>query len=330
MASRQNLDELRTLVRQKGLRATPSRLAVLELLRSSDAPMSHGDVADRLASQAWDRATIYRNLTDLAEVGLVRRTDVGDHVWRFEAVTEDHEAARTRTSSAPSAASSSACPRSSSPCVARRRRVRSSSARSRCTCAVSATPACSQRRHGRTRTQVSYHVHAESLVALDDPELRRRSARRGPSPPARSSRCTAASGCRTRRGGRRCCRSSSFPAGREPLVREALGEHARHAVDRRHRRTSSRAPAARSAGAAASSPAAITSGDGLRSPQRPSGSGTVVDASPPIAASMRVEQRVVVRRAARPGCAADTHSSFAAYRSSAGSASSPPTRSDTP
>lgn len=92
MASRQDLDELRREVRAKGLRATPSRLAVLELLRASDAPMSHGDVADRLASQTWDRATIYRNLTDLAEAGLVVRTDVGDHVWRFEAVRGGHTA----------------------------------------------------------------------------------------------------------------------------------------------------------------------------------------------------------------------------------------------
>lgn len=93
MASRQDLDELRREVRAKGLRATPSRLAVLELLRATDAPMSHGDVADRLASQAWDRATIYRNLTDLAEAGLAVRTDVGDHVWRFEAVSGEHTAA---------------------------------------------------------------------------------------------------------------------------------------------------------------------------------------------------------------------------------------------
>jgi len=84
-----NLDELRAAVRARGLRATPSRLAVLELLRASDAPVSHADVADRLASQAWDRATIYRNLTDLAEAGLLRRTDLGDHIWRFEAVTDD-------------------------------------------------------------------------------------------------------------------------------------------------------------------------------------------------------------------------------------------------
>jgi Fur family transcriptional regulator, ferric uptake regulator len=87
-------DELRDAVRAAGLRATPSRLAVLGIVRASDAPVSHGDVADELASHDWDRATIYRNLVDLAEVGLLRRTDVGDHVWRFEArSTDDHETA---------------------------------------------------------------------------------------------------------------------------------------------------------------------------------------------------------------------------------------------
>lgn len=88
-----NTEELRAALRVRGLRATPSRIAVIELLRSESAPMSHGDVAERLAAQPWDRATIYRNLTDLASAGLARRTDVGDHVWRFEAVTNDHDTA---------------------------------------------------------------------------------------------------------------------------------------------------------------------------------------------------------------------------------------------
>ncbi len=88
-----NVEELRTAVRASGLRATPSRLAVLELVRDGDAPLSHGDVADRLSSHAWDRATIYRNLIDLSEAGLLRRTDVGDHVWRFEAISDAHDAA---------------------------------------------------------------------------------------------------------------------------------------------------------------------------------------------------------------------------------------------
>ena len=83
---RDDLETLRAAVRNAGLRATPSRIAVLHLLRSASSPVSHGDVVAKLASQAWDPATIYRNLTDLSDVGLARRTDVGDHVWRYEAI----------------------------------------------------------------------------------------------------------------------------------------------------------------------------------------------------------------------------------------------------
>lgn len=94
MASRTNLDELRAAIRGASLRATPSRVAVLALLRGAGQPLSHGDVAERLAGQGWDRATIYRNLTDLAEAGLAARADLGDHVWRFEAVGGAHAQAR--------------------------------------------------------------------------------------------------------------------------------------------------------------------------------------------------------------------------------------------
>lgn len=90
---RDDLETLRAAVREAGLRATPSRIAVLHLLRAAAAPVSHSDVVAKLASQAWDPATIYRNLTDLADVGLARRTDVGDHIWRFEAITGSHQAA---------------------------------------------------------------------------------------------------------------------------------------------------------------------------------------------------------------------------------------------
>lgn len=91
MAVKGKLDELRAVLRGRGLRATPSRLAVLDLLQGVDRPVSHSDVATRLADGTWDPATLYRNLVDLAEVGLVRRTDVGDHVWRFELIDADHD-----------------------------------------------------------------------------------------------------------------------------------------------------------------------------------------------------------------------------------------------
>ncbi len=53
--------------------------------------MSHNEMADRLVGESWDRATIYRNLLDLVRVDLARRTDVGDHVWRFEMANGKHD-----------------------------------------------------------------------------------------------------------------------------------------------------------------------------------------------------------------------------------------------
>lgn len=51
-------------------------------------PLSHAEVCARVGDAGFDRATIYRNLVDLGDAGAVKRTDIGDHVWRFE-LTED-------------------------------------------------------------------------------------------------------------------------------------------------------------------------------------------------------------------------------------------------
>ncbi len=79
---------LRAELHGAGLRATPARLGVLEVLRAQSAPMSHSEVASLLSGRGWDRATVFRNLITLVEAGFVRRTDLGDHVWRFEALGE--------------------------------------------------------------------------------------------------------------------------------------------------------------------------------------------------------------------------------------------------
>jgi Fur family ferric uptake transcriptional regulator len=91
-------EALRARIRAAGLRVTAPRVAVLQRMELARAPVSHGELSDALAS-AWDRATIYRNLMDLTESGLLRRTDLGDHIWRFELARDavgdpDHEAAR--------------------------------------------------------------------------------------------------------------------------------------------------------------------------------------------------------------------------------------------
>jgi Fur family ferric uptake transcriptional regulator len=75
--------DLKRLLRSAGLRATEPRLAVLGHLVESHTAQTHGDLAARLEVD-FDRATVYRNLMDLTNAGLVHRSDIGDHVWRFE------------------------------------------------------------------------------------------------------------------------------------------------------------------------------------------------------------------------------------------------------
>ncbi len=87
-----------TQLRSAGLRATAPRRAVLRLLSAWGRPATHADVATALAPDSWDRATVYRNLCDLAEAGILTRSDMGDHVWRFELArpvtgTPDHPSA---------------------------------------------------------------------------------------------------------------------------------------------------------------------------------------------------------------------------------------------
>ena len=86
----QEVEEIRQLIRHAGVRATPARIAALQLLRAATSPMTHADLADTLVPLGFDKATVFRNLSDLTEVGLVSRTELGDHVWRFEAIDPEH------------------------------------------------------------------------------------------------------------------------------------------------------------------------------------------------------------------------------------------------
>ncbi|QDS95410.1 Peroxide-responsive repressor PerR [Roseimaritima multifibrata] len=84
--------ETQKSIRDAGLRATPARLATLEFLRQATSPLTHAAVAEHLAPLGVDKATAFRNLNDMTEAGLLRRTELGDHVWRFEAIGDDGHA----------------------------------------------------------------------------------------------------------------------------------------------------------------------------------------------------------------------------------------------
>lgn len=88
-----SVEDARERVRGAGLRATASRVAVLQHVSAAGNPVSHADVADTLVPQGYDKSTLYRCLVELADAGLLARLDAGDHAWRFEpktAASDEH------------------------------------------------------------------------------------------------------------------------------------------------------------------------------------------------------------------------------------------------
>lgn len=68
----------------RGLRVTAPRLLVLSELSKEGPPISHPELTERLATRGLDRVTVYRNLVALTDAGLLVRTQLSDHVWRYE------------------------------------------------------------------------------------------------------------------------------------------------------------------------------------------------------------------------------------------------------
>lgn len=83
--------EARRILKEAGLRSTPARISVIKALKRSSKPQTHAELAEQLVPLGFDKATVFRNLTDLAEADLVIRTELGDHVWRFLLADPNHD-----------------------------------------------------------------------------------------------------------------------------------------------------------------------------------------------------------------------------------------------
>lgn len=73
-------DRLDDFIRQKGLRKTPQRDAILDLIFASDEHFTADDLWDRIRASHLkaSRATVYRTLGLLVEAGLLHEIDLGD------------------------------------------------------------------------------------------------------------------------------------------------------------------------------------------------------------------------------------------------------------
>jgi len=84
MTTKLSRDTASRILREAGLRQTAPRLATLQEIATLSAPVSHGELVERMAVFDYDAATIYRCLNDLADAGILSRMQLGDRTFRFE------------------------------------------------------------------------------------------------------------------------------------------------------------------------------------------------------------------------------------------------------
>ncbi len=80
---------LKEELRAAGFRATPSRLAIAELLESAHKPLGTPALAEALVPKELDLATLYRTLKSFEEKGLVRHVAIDQRFASYEWVEEE-------------------------------------------------------------------------------------------------------------------------------------------------------------------------------------------------------------------------------------------------
>jgi Fur family ferric uptake transcriptional regulator len=85
-----NYQDASKILRNAGLRSTPARRAIIEILAGS-GPLREEEIASRMGTDTPDTATLYRCLDVLVEVGLVKRHHFGERAMYFSLHLPDEE-----------------------------------------------------------------------------------------------------------------------------------------------------------------------------------------------------------------------------------------------
>lgn len=87
-----SVQEIRSLLTQKGLRPTQQRIAVYDFLLRHPIHPTAETIYRELGSQypSFSRATVYNSLNRLADVGLVKVLTIDAEEQRFDATVADH------------------------------------------------------------------------------------------------------------------------------------------------------------------------------------------------------------------------------------------------
>lgn len=86
------MDSITTLLRNKGFKVTPQRLAIYKVLVNTrthpSAEMIFNDLQPVYPTMSL--ATVYKTIEILQELGLVQRLNVGEDSFRYDAIVNNH------------------------------------------------------------------------------------------------------------------------------------------------------------------------------------------------------------------------------------------------
>lgn len=82
-------ERFKALLRNAGYKATPARLAILELMDSSQRPLSAQGIIDELCGE-YDPVTVYRTVRSLRDSGIIQQVDLRHNHAHYEVAGKEH------------------------------------------------------------------------------------------------------------------------------------------------------------------------------------------------------------------------------------------------
>lgn len=88
--NKENIIKFKIALKDRKLKTTSARLALLDMFERSKKPLSVKDLAERLDNTGIDTVTLYRNVDSLESIGLLKKIFIDNKQSYYELSSEKH------------------------------------------------------------------------------------------------------------------------------------------------------------------------------------------------------------------------------------------------
>ncbi len=76
-----------SILHEYGLKQTAGRIALIDVLLTSDKPLSHKEICENMESHFYDAVSVYRSLETFINAGFVHKIEDENRTWFFAICT---------------------------------------------------------------------------------------------------------------------------------------------------------------------------------------------------------------------------------------------------